>query len=475
MTLPTTGKVMEGEERSAELASPRSAGSPSEESFGGGALVLPPLREGAGIAGSPRLVRARAGDHPAIHQFLVSVFHGPSAAEFHAQQDEPLYEPTDRLLVKRGERTLAHVHLTKRVLRYGSLEIPAAGVAHLGTLPEFRRQGLATALLSAAERQMADDGAVLGVVRTVAPQFYLRRGWAVCGRHCYSVCNGRDLLSHLQATRAIEPTLLGPRPPPLNIRLWRHVEQAALMRLYAHNTAGTFGPHARSEDYWRWLISRKAYDRIYVAISGPDNLGLEQANAQIVGYAVMKEGRIVELMTDPSSPEAASQLLGRAGADAIEHDRHTLRLDAPPGHALHGFFKEAGGTNHHHEADHGEVLLARVFEPIQFLWMLCGDLHVRARSAQLVRPCELGLNVEGEKHRLVLSRRSVKVESGKLGRSYLACGRAELTQLLLGHLDVDKAAAKGQLECSTRVAIETARVLFPQLPTWRPPWDDLPA
>src|ERR1700704_1849440 len=71
----------------------------------------------------PRLVPARAGDHPAIHQLLLSQFRGPSSVEFQAQLDEPLYEPTDRLLVKQRDDVVAHLRLTKRLLSFGPLKI----------------------------------------------------------------------------------------------------------------------------------------------------------------------------------------------------------------------------------------------------------------------------------------------------------------------------------------------------------------
>ncbi len=46
-------------------------------------------------------------------------------------------------------------------------------------------------------------------------------------------------------------------------------------------------------------------------------------------------------------------------------------------------------------------------------------------------------------------------------------------QLLLGHLDIETAAQAGRLAVSTRVAMQTAKTLFPRLPLWRPPWDDV--
>ena len=53
--------------------------------------------------------------------------------------------------------------------------------------------------------------------------------------------------------------------------------------------------------------------------------------------------------------------------------------------------------------------------------------------------------------------------------------KSELVQILLGHLSVTDALEQGRLEASTRTAMEVASTIFPQLPVWRPPLDDLPA
>ncbi len=428
---------------------------------------------------------AGPGDHPSIHQFLLSIFQGPSTAEFCAQQEEPLYEPSDRLIVKSGYHVVSHVRLSKREMHFGDLVLPVSGVSELATAPEYRAQGCASAVLAAADRKMVEDGAVMGMLRTGNPHFYLKRGWTVCPRHCFSTAGPRAILSHLSATEPTESDFLsdhlldsgilgGPRRR-LNIRLWRHVERGALMRLYDENAPGTYGALNRNEAYWRWLINRRGYDRIYVAIDGPNKLELDDEQVPIVGYAAMKEGRIAELMTVPDHPRAARQLLARACGDAIERDYHSVRLDAPPGHPLHQAIVEAGGRFKHHEAENGEVFMVKLFDPLAFLERLLPQLHERAKAADLPRPCELGITLNDEKYRLVVNRRGVKLSPGKLGRSYLGCNRSVLTQLLLGHLKVKDATESGRLETSTQVATEIAGILFPPLPLWRPPLDDLPA
>ncbi|MFM2094065.1 MAG: hypothetical protein RIS70_1189 [Planctomycetota bacterium] len=425
-----------------------------------------------------RLVVGGVGDHYPAHDFLLSVFRGPSSSEFQAQLEEPWYEPIDRLMVKHGGRIAAHVRMYHREIHFGSLQLPVSGLAELATSPLYRNRGLASALVAAAEHRMAEYGAELGIVRTTAPRLFARRGWVVWGRHCYSVARTRDLLAEWSAMEASSPPADSPhrgdaRPMPRSTRIWRHVERGALMRLYAANTSSSFGPLLRSDDYWRWLVSRRGYGNIYVAIEGRDKLDLDET--PIIGYAVTKEGRIVEMMTDPQRPYAVAQLLKRVCGDAIERDQDLVRLDAPPTDPLHRVFVAAGGKYRNREMDGEQVMMAKLFDPVAFLKKLEPLLLERIKEAGVESSVELGLSLPDKRIRMLVSRRNVRLEAGKLGRSYLTCSITHLTQMLLGQLDVAAAVDEGHLEASTRNARELATILFPKLPFWRPPWDELPA
>ena len=266
-----------------------------------------------------------------------------------------------------------------------------------------------------------------------------------------------------------------PRQTTYNIRLWRQVEQAALTRLYDENTQSAHGPLVRSEAYWQWLVRRGGNERVYVAIDGPDRFELDESLSPIVGYAATREGRIVEMMCSREHPEASVQLLARACGDAIERDFHRVQFEGPPDAPLHALFLAAGGTHSHHEADKGLVYMANLFRPRRLLKLISRSLADRIKEAGLRRPCQLGVLLNDEKFRLVISRRNVQLIQGTLGRSYLRCSRYDMAQLLLGHLDVRDAIAAGRLAASTRVALEMAAALLPRLPFWRPPWDDMPA
>jgi hypothetical protein len=150
-------------------------------------------------------------------------------------------------------------------------------------------------------------------------------------------------------------------------------------------------------------------------------------------------------------------------------------LHAPPSHPLFRIFDEASGLGSAQTPDHGEVCMMRLLDPLELLRQLADEFDRRAAEAGLPRPSDLGLMVEGRKHRLELGLNRVVAESQRVGRSYLGLNVADFTRLVLGQLDWDAAIADGRIECSTALAREAGRVLFPPLPLWRPPWDDLPA
>jgi predicted acetyltransferase len=157
----------------------------------------------------------------------------------------------------------------------------------------------------------------------------------------------------------------------------------------------------------------------------------------------------------------------------MERDLNSVSFHAPPDDPLHRLFQQSAGTQVWQEAWQGEVFMARILEPVKLLRLMCAVLHERAAQRDLARPFELSFAVNGAKYRLVLTRRSVKVGAPRLGRSYLKMNDADFTRLLLGHLDIDEAVEAGRLQASTRIAQEAAAALFPRLPLWRSPLDEV--
>lgn len=417
-------------------------------------------------AGRAPVTPASGGDHPAIYYFLAAVFQGPTRNEFRSSLEDPFYEPHDRLLIKQGDRITGHVHLTHRVMQFGPVRIPVARLGWLATLPECRGRGQGRRLLAEAERRMAQSGALVGWLHTAIPRFFRRTGWALCGRHSYSRAGARAVLARL-LDRGL------PRRRRLQIRPWRRWEQAALVRIYNQKLDGSYGALERTDAYWRWLIRREAHDQIYVALDGPDPLDLEETSTRIAGYAATRGERIVELIVEPKWRRAAADLLARCCRDAIEHDRQTVVLYAPPTSALHKLFRQAGGLWHHHETDRGEVHMARLLDPLRLLRRLGEEFHRRAERGGLPLPMELGLLADGKKYQLEIHRCGARALGRRVGRSYLELNVADFTRLVLGQLDWDRAVAEGRLRASTELAARAGPLLFPRLPLWHPPLDEL--
>ncbi len=411
---------------------------------------------------------AKPGDYPAIYHFLTSVFQGPSPAEFKASLDDPFCEPQDRLLIKHESRIVAHAHVTHRTLHLGSLPVSVAGLHWLGTAPAVRGQGLGLDLLDAVEKRMADDGALVGLLSTSIPHFFRRSGWALCGRYCRSWAGARDVLAALSA-RGLHH---GVRRR-LNIRPWRRMERGALSRIYNQNLTGTFGRIERSEAYWDWLLSRKAFDQLFVALDGPDMLELEETRTPIVGYAVTRGDQVVELFTAPGEKRADVQLLARACSEIIEQGHQSVMLHSAQSDRLHRLLRIAAGSTDCSEMAGRKMYMARLLDPVKLLRKQAAELCNRAAKAELPRSFELGLWVDGKKYRLSISRQDARIAAGSIGRSYIKMNVADFTRMVLGHLQWREALASHRLQPSTKLAVQAGRALFPRVRFWRPPLDDL--
>ncbi len=425
-----------------------------------------------------QLVAARTGDHLPIHQLLLEVLHRPSTIEFQAALDHPEYQPGQRLLVKHGprQRLIGHVQLCRREVRFGAGTLPTVDLADLAVLPEFQRRDVADSLLAEAELQAAQNGAMVATARTACPIPFLRRGWALCGRHSFSTAGPRRILSGLQVEpRPPTSVFAVQQPKRFCIRSWRHFEQDALTRLYDEHTRRTYGTAVRSDENWRWLIERHAYDRIYVAVEGNQEFTPSDMQSRIAGYAVTGSGSILEMFDTSEDGSGATQLMAHICGDAIERGRHLVRFHAPPDDPRHAWIRQAGGTYSCGESDEGAVFVAKVLHPAKLLRCLAGELHERTKRAGLARGSEMGLCLGNASVTLQLSPRSVRVSRVKFPRSNVTLANDAATQLLLGHLTIDELIDRGSAVASTRVARELALALFPRVPWWRPPLDDLQA
>lgn len=452
--------------------------------------VVCPLADSASASSAPRLfadnsstlysVRvgtelltiscANAGDHREIYELLVTAGAAPSREDFLTAQDNPHYEPTDRLLARVGSRLIGHLQICRRIMQFAGLPVPAAVLKSLVVLPEYRTLGCAALLMQAAEQLMREDGTIISLLETRTPERFSEAGWVDCGRQCHVRAGAREIRAHL----AEQPVTRTSRRP-ITTRIWRHVELRQLTQLYRQAIASSTGPLDRSEDYWQWLISRQAYDQILVAIEGNDTLEFGEQAPQIVGYAVTREARVVEIVAQDQQEDVLRQLLVRACREAIEGDHHTLRVHVPPGDALGKLLATDQTSRISNVEFSAEHTLAKVLEPAALVGRMFPLLHERARAASIDRPIELNLLLDDIPMQLTVSRRSARLEAEGGGRSDVTLSSEMLSTLLLGQADLHAAKEIGRIKTRNKAILAQLVELFPRIRWWRPTLDDLPS
>ncbi|HEV3122727.1 MAG TPA: GNAT family N-acetyltransferase [Isosphaeraceae bacterium] len=408
--------------------------------------------------GSVEFCAGTEADHEAVYQTLLHVFHGPDRESFLGALSEPAYRPDQRLLVKVEGRIVSHLHLTERVVRYGSSNVSLNGVMWVGTLPEYRGLGFAQNLMRVAERRARDQGITLQTLTTSMPQFYRPLGWGVCGKHSFAQTLSRNLPPWNE-------TATESRGGAWHVRPWRQVELGDLMALYDRQFARTTGTVVRSEDYWRWLIGRRYAHVIWVACQGET----------VRGYAFVKDHRILEVATDPAFPPALKLLIARVRSEALERAYPEVTVHAPPEHPVLEIFRQASGRVIDQEEWEGSSTMYHIPTVEGFLQAICPELAARARLAGAALPLELGLST-GEKRWLVRVKASgCRVEPDKLSRRHLKLTPSALVRLCMGHSGIDQALAEEGAEASASTAVDAARILFPIAPIWRSPLDSATA
>ena len=422
---------------------------------------------GAPIAGT-------VADHVAVASFLNAVFQKPSAEEFASSVDDPFYDPADRILLKHGSTILAHAQLTWRTLHYGKARWPLCRVNWLGVLPEYREQGLSGALMEEAESQLREMHPALVELGCKQSPVIERPGWVAVGRYVFSQAGPREVLAQLSEEAAANKSL-SPLKASISTRVWRRFELPSLVRIYRDNAEGMHGPLQRTQKYWRWLLARRAFEQIYIAVENVRTGANGRCKEKIVGYAVTRNWQIVELLTEPGREDAAKQLIGRFCRDAIERDFHAVRIHGPEQSPLHRLFVDAGGTYHRREKMRGETMLVWLPDIDRHIDRIGPELAARLRAEGIELPCELGVEIGDRRQQLVVRQRKAFLTDGRFGCSYIHCDEGTWIRLLAGYDDAATAMLEGRLSASTSFAAQAARTLWPALNVWRPLWDDLSA
>jgi ribosomal protein S18 acetylase RimI-like enzyme len=404
--------------------------------------------------GSVEFCLGTEADHEAVYQTMLHVFQGPDRESFLGALSDPSYKPEQRMLVKVEGRVVSHLHMTERIVRYGSTTMAMNGVTWVGTLPEYRGLGFAQNLMRLADSRARETGVALQSLSTGMPKFYRPLGWGVCGRQCVGQTLSRNLPQ-------VSDGVIEGRGGFWHVRPWRQVELNDLMSLYDRQYSQTNGSIVRTEDYWRWMIGRRYAHVIWVACQGET----------VRGYAFVKDHKILEIATDPAYPQALKALLGRVRAEALERAYPQVVVHAPIDHPVIEAFRQASGKVLDQEEWEGTTSMYHIPNLEKFLGAVLPELASRATASGVGQPIELGLTVGDRRWLLHIEGPKSRFEPDKLSRRHLTLTQPALVRLLMGHTTIDKAVEDDAVESSTGTALDAARVLFPLRSIWRSPLD----
>jgi len=426
------------------------------------------LRYGARVRSEFRLSHGCAGDHLVIYSFLQSLMQSSSESEFQWNIDRPGYDPTQRLLLWRGDDLVGHIRVTRRMIRWGEAWLPTCDLSEFALLPEFAQEAQRVRLLRAAEDYAADVGAILLTCRTYGDVVPPDSSWVANGSVLSHGESPRTLLANCAAFAEQYPGL-----DHFRVRPWRYVEQRELAEIYDANTARGDGSPIRDEEYWRWLLIRRGFDEILVVTTKAEE-GAASGETQdtILGYAFVRGNDIVEIMVVPDRPESALPLVQRVAADAIERNDHFVRLFRPAWTSRFADMldRSVGLSDKTRLFESTQAVFAA--DPLGLLEVICqaADQHI----VTAVSSAGLGLDLAGQVVWIGPSRegRLEMIKRGERPKGCCVVPAEEITPLLLGCLAAD---GSSKIEFPTAAMRRVATKVFQPVTLWRSTLDDLPS
>jgi len=431
------------------------------------------------LGAKTRILVGNARDHSLLLELLIQDYQAPLGDDFQGRLDEPLYEPSDRLLLQHAGQLIGHVQVSKLVGWFHGQRYPLARLQDFVTLPEYRSSGYDAPLLETAESVALKEGAILGFVRTDRPEWFEQHGWSVCRGQGHTRANTRAILSHFDAQQSKRRR----QNESLEVRTWRHFELDSIVKVYQQISTTMWGTLQRSLETWQWLVGRKAHDQILIAVdqTSQKSAGREKLDGHahetdlaeppnVVGYAIVRDSCIVEMLTLPGYSAARLLLVSQACRDAIDRDHHFVSLHTPAADPMHELLVTAGGSWIADGAASGGQGMLKLLAPDRWVERLYPVLHERAREAGITRPLEIDFALGDTYRRLTLTRRSSRLETITNPRVPIQCTSQTLQDLLTSNLTYSEAIAQGRLRTPHLSLLRTLAALFPPKLFWQSPF-----
>jgi predicted N-acetyltransferase YhbS len=193
-------------------------------------------------------------DADEVLELLVTVFDDTERAWYEAGRLDPPYPESTGFVARAGRRIVSHVELLEMPLRYGEVVVPMGGISGVATLPEWRRQGLASALMQRLIAEMAARQMPLALLGTGSQAFYERLGWTEWQPPGRSI-RWQELGQREHADAADQPA--NPRRSTrYTVTPYAPTDLGEMMALHERYSAARPGTLLRPERYWQSVMVR---------------------------------------------------------------------------------------------------------------------------------------------------------------------------------------------------------------------------
>ncbi|MGH7724301.1 MAG: GNAT family N-acetyltransferase [Candidatus Eiseniibacteriota bacterium] len=232
-------------------------------------------------------------------------------------RENPHLVAPDTLVAEIGGQIAGQASGFRFTMSLAGRDVPVRGIAAVAVVPEFRRQGVADAVMLALHRQMKRRKEALSMLYPFRMSFYRKFGYGTV-----------EWLEFLR----VSPDQLPESPLRRNVRRFdREKDAAALARAYEAARAGTSGRILRSKDWWDVrVLARVGEGVVYV----------DPGSRRITGYALFdipadppyprQHALVRELVA--ATPEAFRGILGFF--ESLGDQYKMLELSFPRGQGL---------------------------------------------------------------------------------------------------------------------------------------------
>jgi len=140
-------------------------------------------------------------------------------------------------------KIVSHIRVSERKIHLGQAVVKLGGVGMVGTLPEYRRRGYASAVMQNTIAYMEEQGYDLSLLFTSIQPFYMQFGWVSFPQTTF--------ILELHDKKEFEPSLWASR------RFDTERDLEHIIQIYDEYNKQRIGTVVRSEQHWRDGYSRQ--------------------------------------------------------------------------------------------------------------------------------------------------------------------------------------------------------------------------